>query len=151
MRSGMLVDAVYAVCLPHPSNCYVVPHLVKMCERRSVNGLTGKYLSIWYGLVCRGGFYRCPTRALTTVRTLCVICRSIRLWMVAMLRWCEVTMFVGEHGLEVDTQYQCSAHTSIVHECCWKRTTSICSPHCSRSRYSSHALCGSTTIADSCP
>jgi len=25
------------------------------------------------------------------------------------------------------------------------------SPHCSRSRYSSHALCGSTTIADSCP
>ena len=35
--------------LPHPNNCDV-PHTVKMSERRSANGLTGKYLSRWYGL-----------------------------------------------------------------------------------------------------
>ena len=33
-------------------------------------------------------------------------------------------------------------NSSVPHKrvCCWKRTASFCSPHCSRSRYSSHAL-----------
>ena len=65
----MLVHAVYDVFFTHPSNCDVVPHPIKMCERHRVNGLTGQDRSIWYGLVCRGSFYRCLTRALTTVRT----------------------------------------------------------------------------------
>ena len=102
----MLVHAVYALYLLHPSNCDVMPHPVKICERRSANWWTGQDLS--RGLVFRGSFYQSPTRALTTVRTkavvrfgfvLFVIYRSIRLWMVAMLR-CLLESIVSKRILK---------------------------------------------------
>ena len=110
-----------------------------MCERRSVNGLTGQYLSRWYGLVCCGRFYQCPTRALwqqceqAIVRpgfVVCVINRSIRLWMVAMLR-CWRAWSRSRYSIAVlrpCQPWKCG--------CCWKRTASFCSPHCSRICYS---------------
>ena len=49
----MLVHAVYAVFLTHPSNGDAVPHIVKMCERRSANGLTGLDLSTVHSDVIR--------------------------------------------------------------------------------------------------
>ena len=49
----MLVHAVYAVFLTYPSNGDAVPHIVKMCERRSANGLTGLDLSTVHSDVIR--------------------------------------------------------------------------------------------------
>ena len=80
VRSGMLVHAVYALFLPHPSKCDVVPH--------------------------------------------------------------------SRSGYSITAYRPCQPWTYM---CCWKRTVSMCSPHCSRSRYSSHALClENYQIADFC-
>ena len=43
------------------------------------NELKGHYLSRGYGLVCRSRFYRCPTRALTTLRAGCCKTRFCRM------------------------------------------------------------------------
>mgnify|MGYP007133260643 CR=1 FL=1 len=86
--------------MSNPSNCDVVPHPVKICERRSVNGLTGQDLSRWYVAVVfteiQPELWQQCEHVVIFGFVVCVIYRSIRLWMVAMLRWCEVTMFVGE-------------------------------------------------------
>ena len=42
--------------------------------------------------------------------------------MVAMLRCCDVTLFVGEHSLEADTQkQQRSVHAILGHRCAAER------------------------------
>ena len=158
----MLVHAVYALYLLHPSNnCDVMPHPVKICERRSAKWWTGQDLSRWYGLVFRGSFYQSPTRALTTVRTkavvrsgfvVFVIYRSIRLWMVAMLGCCDVTLFVGEHSLEANTQkQQRSVHAIIGHRCAAEREQLLFVLLIVQEAAIPVTLCDwSTTIAKSC-
>ena len=71
---GEIRYVVYVVyCdLPHRSNCDVVPQPVKMFRGVVPMDLKDQYMSIWYGLVCRGSFYRCPIKALTTMRTYAV-------------------------------------------------------------------------------
>ena len=92
--------------------CDVVPRPVNNCERRSVNGLTDQYPSRWYGLVCRGSFNRCLTRALTKVETGCCktrFCRMCHIQEYPHLNGCNAEVLwghnvVGDHGLEADTQ-----------------------------------------------
>ena len=42
---------------------------------------------------------------------------GVRLGMVAWLKCCEVTMLVGEHGLEAGTQEELPAHVSLGDMC----------------------------------
>ena len=116
--------------LTHPSNSGIVHHPFKMCERRSANGLTGQDLSKWCGLVCCSKFYRCPIRALITVRTGCCkteFCRMCYKQDCPPLNGCNVEVLWGHivswrawsrSGYSIAVLRPCQLCKCV---CCWKR------------------------------
>ena len=97
----MLVQAVYDVFLPHPSNCGVVHNPVKMCERRSANGPISEYgidlyVAVVFTTVQPEVWQQCEQAVIKSGFVVCVIDRSIRRWMAAMLRCCKVTLLVSK-------------------------------------------------------
>ena len=54
----MLVQAAQAVFLPHPRNCEVVSHPVKLWKGVVPRTLMDRDWGRWYGLECHGNFFQ---------------------------------------------------------------------------------------------
>ena len=70
------------------------------CVRGVVSmDLKDQYMSIWYGLVCRCSFYRCPIKALTTMRTYAVALSYLSYIGVPTPEWMQCWSFMRSHCL----------------------------------------------------